>query len=167
VELPVWLKEINMCNAWNHTPDCICGWGGTGHLGRRVLGADANDRAGFWWVPPITRTRESYVIPNAACPVCGALVFFYQSPSGGRVFFDELGPPWPKHPCTNNTSIPKPKRLYVSSLAKWLPSPSWNTAGWSPFFISEVLNIYKSVLVIKGIVEGKLLIVYEIDCWVI
>ena len=26
----------------------------------------------------------------------------YQSPNGGRVFFDDLGWPWPKHPCTDN-----------------------------------------------------------------
>ena len=47
-------------------------------------------------------TYPSYVNPNARCPVCGASVYFYQSPYGGRVFFDELGPPWPKHPCTDN-----------------------------------------------------------------
>jgi hypothetical protein len=38
-------------------------------------------------------TYPSYVNPNARCPVCGASVYFYQSPYGGRVFFDELGPP--------------------------------------------------------------------------
>jgi hypothetical protein len=43
-----------------------------------------------------------YVNPNATCPVCGASVFFYQNEYGSRVFFDELGPPWPKHPCTDN-----------------------------------------------------------------
>lgn len=47
-------------------------------------------------------TYRSYVNPNAACPVCGARVFFYQSPHGGRVFFDDLGWPWPKHLCTDN-----------------------------------------------------------------
>jgi hypothetical protein len=39
------------------------------------------------------------VIPNAECPVCGAIVFFYQNHHGSRVWFDELGPPWPKHSC--------------------------------------------------------------------
>ncbi|TPL45350.1 hypothetical protein [Mesorhizobium sp. B2-4-6] len=29
-------------------------------------------------------------------------MFYYQSPYGGRVFFDHLGWPWPKHPCTDN-----------------------------------------------------------------
>src|SRR4051812_38741158 len=50
-------------------------------------------------------TYPSYVNPNARCPVCGASVYFYQSPFGGRVFFDELGPPWPKHPCTDNPAV--------------------------------------------------------------
>lgn len=50
-------------------------------------------------------TYPSYVNPNARCPVCGSSVYFYQSPYGGRVFFDELGPPWPKHPCTDNPLV--------------------------------------------------------------
>lgn len=40
------------------------------------------------------------VRPNGECPVCKQPVFFYQNANGSRVFFDELGPPWPKHPCT-------------------------------------------------------------------
>jgi len=28
-------------------------------------------------------------------------VFFYQNSAGSRVFFDDIGPPWPKHPCTD------------------------------------------------------------------
>lgn len=42
-----------------------------------------------------------FVNPNAKCPVCGAGVFFYANEYGSRVFFDDLGPPWPKHPCTD------------------------------------------------------------------
>jgi hypothetical protein len=42
-----------------------------------------------------------FVNPNAKCPVCGAGVFFYANEHGSRVFFDDLGPPWPKHPCTD------------------------------------------------------------------
>lgn len=44
------------------------------------------------------------VVPNATCPVCGADVFFYRNDHGSRVYFDELGPPWPKHPCTDNAT---------------------------------------------------------------
>ncbi|TYB91846.1 hypothetical protein FXF53_29315 [Micromonospora sp. WP24] len=31
-------------------------------------------------------------------------MFFYSNEHGSRVFFDEVGPPWPKHPCTDNSS---------------------------------------------------------------
>ncbi len=47
----------------------------------------------------VSGMTSAYVIPNAVCPECGADVFFYQNIHGSRVFFDELGPPWPKHPC--------------------------------------------------------------------
>jgi hypothetical protein len=47
-------------------------------------------------------TTARLVNPNAECPVCSAPVFFYQNVHGSRVFFDELGPPWPKHPCIHN-----------------------------------------------------------------
>lgn len=47
-----------------------------------------------WTVP------TSCTTPNAKCPVCGAAVFYYQNSTGSKVFFDELGPPWPKHSCT-------------------------------------------------------------------
>jgi hypothetical protein len=56
------------------------------------------------------RSIKSYVVPNAKCPVCGDTVYFYQSPNGGRVFFDDLGWPWPKHPCTDNRGkVGRPK----------------------------------------------------------
>lgn len=48
-------------------------------------------------------TTAAFVNPNAKCPVCGASVFYYQNEHGSKVFFDELGPPWPKHPCENNS----------------------------------------------------------------
>jgi hypothetical protein len=49
------------------------------------------------------RSSISYADPNALCPVCGSQVFFYQNAAGSRVFFDDLGWPWPKHPCTDNS----------------------------------------------------------------
>lgn len=57
-----------------------------------------------------------FVNPNAKCPVCGVPVFFYQNSLGSRVYFDDLGPPWPKHPCTDNLL---PRRGIVH--APWKP----------------------------------------------
>lgn len=58
------------------------------------------------------RSAEAFIDPNAQCPVCGASVFYYQNSHGSRVFFDDLGWPWPKHPCTDNpaSQIGKIKR---------------------------------------------------------
>ena len=42
--------------------------------------------------------RRSRTIPTR-CRFCGAEVFYYEDQFGSKVFFDELGPPWPKHPC--------------------------------------------------------------------
>ena len=44
-----------------------------------------------------------FVTPNARCPVCGAQVWYYQNEYGSRVFFDDIGWPWPKHPCTDTS----------------------------------------------------------------
>lgn len=78
----------------------------------------------------------SYVNPDARCPECGAIVFFYQSPYGGRVFFDDLGWPWPKHPCTDNPRT-------QSGTVKRVDQKSRR-----PFFLSkggEALHVYRIV----------------------
>lgn len=49
-----------------------------------------------------TSYSRCFVNPNASCPVCGQPVYFYANEHGSRVFFDELGKPWTKHPCTDN-----------------------------------------------------------------
>lgn len=145
-----------MCNAWNHPPDCDCGWGGdTGgsarvyHLGTRPRQDHKYLAAWSFKRPGVT--EESYTRPNARCPVCGDCVFFYQSPNGGRVFFDELGGDWPKHPCTDNYSPSASFRSTVPTIspgrgtelepfdypevvvgAPPMHPPRWLGDGWQP-----------------------------------
>jgi hypothetical protein len=127
-----------MCNAWNHSRDCNCGWGGVGHLGPR----DNFGRDG--WVGIKFKTYREVLIgattPNARCPVCGAKVFFYQSPFGGRVFFDELGPPWQKHPCTSKIrqSMAVIRIVVEVGIGTRLPPPVLRD-GWMPF-LCEILK---------------------------
>lgn len=65
----------------------------------------------LWFRQAMLETRAAkgatarFVNPNADCPVCGDPVFFYQNERGSRVYFDEVGPPWPKHPCTDNEAF--------------------------------------------------------------
>ena len=125
-----------MCNAWNHPPGCRCGWGGGDSYYYRTPA-----------LPLAITERTSYTSPNASCPVCGASVFFYQSPFGGRVFFDELGPPWPKHPCTDNPTTRGP--IYAPYF-RFERKPKWLLESWSPaldFSIVRVVSdIYKITL---------------------
>lgn len=114
-----------MCNAWNHPVGCTCGWGGEGHLGKG--GGRWSTAPTFYWHNFKRTDYVSYVDPNAICPVCGAPVFFYQSPTGGRVFFDELGPPWPKHPCTDsNLQVEKSTSVPLNVNTRWAKE------GWIP-----------------------------------
>ena len=119
-------SETSICNAHNHPPGCECGWGGVWYGG-------SSDSA-EWLFNRIARPRSlgpqlgtrsslsgSFVNPNSNCPVCGASVYFYQSPYGGRVFFDALGPPWPKHPCTSTFSSLR------GSANRPIP---WHQDGW-------------------------------------
>lgn len=40
----------------------------------------------------------NYTKPSK-CRSCGRPVYYFQSQYGGKVFFDDLGHPWPKHEC--------------------------------------------------------------------
>jgi hypothetical protein len=144
-----------MCNAWNHPPGCNCGWGGVwyGSYGS----SDAADEHS--WVfsrspPPRklglqigTQNKLSggYTNPNARCPVCNEPVFYYESPYGGRVFFDSLGPPWPKHPCTSSD-----QNEYVGYSRK---KSSWQEENWMP--LTEVSINHKTSEKLIYTITGK------------
>ena len=62
---------------------------------------------------------RNVTIPNARCPVCYEPVFFFMAANGGRVFFDDLGPPWPKHGCTISATANVPGFADAGSIARW------------------------------------------------
>ncbi len=71
--------------------------------------------------------------PNARCPVCGAAVYFWSNAAGSRVYFDEMGPPWPKHPCTDFRAgfarAAGPQATYRTSLAPETPATAGDFRG--------------------------------------
>ncbi|USD66857.1 hypothetical protein [Vibrio sp. SCSIO 43136] len=87
-----------------------------------------------------TKCFPSYVNPSAYCPVCGASVFFYQSPYGGRVFFDSLGKPWEKHPCTDNRNLP------VKTISQTEPSGTrigkFKSGEYNPFVVASITKFH-------------------------
>lgn len=135
------------CNAWNHPPNCTCGWGGEGHLGGRT--SSTGNRSYACSLGGNALSAVSFVDPNAICPVCGASVFFYLSPFGGRVFFDELGPPWPKHPCTDRPSKPALAASLLEVTIRKIQEYKWQSDGWKPFLISTIEK-FGSNLILGG-----------------
>lgn len=128
------------CNGNNHRPGCNCGWGGIFY----GLGIGLEDN--YWY------RSENYTNPNARCPRCYAWVYFYRSPDGGSVYFDDLGPPWPKHPCMDAGK----KSLLPGIIRNVLERPLWATEGWHPMQCDsiEIHKVYTDVIVfISG--EGR------------
>jgi len=120
------------CNAWNHPADCACGWGGMFYGSGYRDGADDS----WHW-----QRSDSYTTPNARCPRCAARVFFYRSPYGGSVYFDDLGPPWPKHPCMDTgrtAATTSPTRFpAVTAGSRPVMTPR-RESGWRPMICDEV-----------------------------
>lgn len=145
-----------MCNAWNHSPSCTCGWGGEGHLGRTSVGGSLWPRVSITSL--LRDISRGYVNPNAHCPVCGDNVFFYQAPEGGRVFFDSLGPPWPKHPCTDNGRSVQRKLLepQVKQVTDTSAEVFQIKDGWEPFLLEDISSTsVPDVYRLLGMYQGQ------------
>ena len=119
------------CNAWNHRPDCTCGWGGVFYGAGYREGADDS----WHW-----QRSTSYTTPNAHCPKCNASVFFYRSPYGGSVYFDDLGPPWQKHSCMDFGRMPEkgPGHQKASTTGSRPIKMALRERGWRPLICDEV-----------------------------
>lgn len=145
-----------MCNAWNHSPSCTCGWGGEGHLGRTSAGGSLWPRVSISSL--LRDISRGYVNPNAHCPICGDSVFFYQAPEGGRVFFDSLGPPWPKHPCTDN-GRPVQRKLVETQVkqATYTSAEVFQIKdGWEPFLLEDISSTsVPDVYRLLGLYQGQ------------
>lgn len=48
---------------------------------------------------PSSSRRRGLDTPNAKCPLCNKPVWFIRNENGGCAYFDQIGWPWPKHPC--------------------------------------------------------------------
>jgi hypothetical protein len=95
-------------------------------------------------------------------------VIFYRSPYDGRVFFDPpLGPPWPKHPCTNNREWHTPGWHARDGSLPLRPAPVSTIParprgsellqyqeGYEPFSSSNV-HVSESRMLLTGDVRGK------------
>lgn len=99
-----------MCNASNHRPGCMCGFGGYSYSPPPPPVSKLAGTVTRW------QHRDDFCRPTS-CPLCGASVYFIRH-NGGGVWLDELGDPWPKHPCFVTPPI------YKARLERSLPPVS-------------------------------------------
>ncbi len=101
-----------MCNAWNHSSGCDCGWG-RGNNRRGGLGflrgrSSLSRRSSFRLPAPSaasvaignqpTEIREAKTY-ETTCWWCGKTVFYHTNGHGDCVLFNTLGSPWAVHRC--------------------------------------------------------------------
>lgn len=123
-----------------------------------------------------------FVNPNAKCPVCGEDVFFYQNEFGSRVYFDELGPPWPKHPCTDNQDFSISRKSgsgnfivpalrdgeTISDIVFWIEQAEWDveeeffeeysSRPWGCWrLLRRVKGVAKTLLLLSAVDEDRLM----------
>ncbi len=145
---------------YNHYSWCSCGWcvnKNRGYVKDRVYKyEDKGNSSDFSKV----ETYESFTIPNVRCKCCGKEIYFYQSPYGGKVFFNELGHPWEKHCCEKKCCAKEKEtipydELEIRTITK--NKPSWEKDGWFPaiFMKAEKFNSSLIKIILKSMVDYK------------
>jgi hypothetical protein len=146
-----------------HLYDCTCNWcsqslyGASSGMkvsvreisnGSMKLGRSNPDKHNY------EEFKRTYTNPNAQCQFCGQRVFFCQLENGGKVFFDELGPPWTKHPCWD---LQKQKMSFVKPLSfSYGPLTfAWEKNGWGPFKLMGIKILDSGFDKIEGVYKGK------------
>jgi len=114
-------------------PCCLCP--GRGHWIKRN-GSDVFVHNGkcISDLPRLSRASyrgdyRSFTHPNEDCPECHRPCFSYPNNGESKVFFDSLGPPWPKHSCADEQAT----------------APlGWRKEGFTPIHILDARPYEKS-----------------------
>ncbi len=57
------------------------------------------------------------------CKYCGGQVFYFSCDCGSKVFFDDLGPPWPEHRCFEYLSAQYGRDFIANGMAIMMMTP--------------------------------------------
>jgi len=90
-------------------------------------------------------TVQSFTRPTT-CDICGGKCFYYENEYGSKVFFQELGPPWPKHDCI--------KRQQQRPKPPW----QWELSGYEPCVIFKaipVVQLQRLVVYVRRLINGQ------------
>jgi len=107
----------------------------------------------------LSSSYGSKAIPNYQCKYCKQKVFFFRSSSGGKVLFDSLGKPWPKHNCLGIYYQQKQAALKIS------PNNWWSLSNLITMPLSELNHsIFSGVIPSKsGDTQNRVELEIEIE----
>lgn len=132
---------------FNHYADCGCGWCvndgyrlSSSKRNRLLTDLHRRDSLNVLKSNLARSISGCYVNPNAKCPVCRDPVYFYSNQHGSRVFFDDLGPPWPKHGCTDNPREYVPSQGAPTRRARGLMQELVSAANVADLFKNKVFG---------------------------
>ncbi|MDO8261483.1 MAG: hypothetical protein Q7T50_08410, partial [Candidatus Magasanikbacteria bacterium] len=93
----------------------------------------------------------------------GEKVFFYRSPFNGSVYFDDLGPPWPKHPCMDTDNLKVVKIQAKHSLHTGIYHQlARRESGWLPVVCVSVQRYKqsKSIIIIRLLSQAGIIKIF-------
>lgn len=102
----------------------------------------------------VPRIPRHYTQGNARCPVCSASVYFFTLENNGRVYFDEVGPPWPKHPCTDRHDGASLAPSASGLIGQDQQAQSWEK-GWALLTQMSVEAAERSTLRVSASLSGE------------
>ena len=106
-----------MCNAWNHSFYCDCGWGGSGTSSR---GWKTSSFYSLTQVVSFSAAISEAQTYATECWWCGESVYYHTNGFGDSVLFDKLGYPWEIHICWELYWSEAKKKKNSSTLASQL-----------------------------------------------
>jgi hypothetical protein len=99
------------CNAWNHSADCDCGWGGDTRSGTGGSPVYLSSSLLNSFSTAQTQDAKTY---QTECWWCGEKVYYHTNGYGDSVLFNSLGWPWEIHECWEDHKQQQNNETHIS-----------------------------------------------------
>lgn len=111
---------MSKCHGYRHYPGCNCGYNpiyvdGRGNTSSLVHYSKAKQERTGNFISLMSHRCASSMNRGTNCKYCGKLVYYVEH-NDGKVFFDELGWPWPIHDCMRLRGASARKRFQFGDI---------------------------------------------------
>jgi hypothetical protein len=100
-----------MCNAFGHSVDCDCGFGGATYSAPPAAPSYRYNSL----VEVARAVGHSLLVPGRTCWHCGAEIILYANAYGSFVIFETGPPDWEKHYCDGYEPVSSPRARLIAA----------------------------------------------------